>query len=161
MTERELKQKAIKEIARYNKDIISKRQLRDEIMERYKGALAGQPIGHGSGDNRTGDPERRALQIEELEKFSPIATRLKRVSSAFADLFTILDKRKWQEYELFNLMDGIIDHCDNRAINNFAYISRKYKLICCSRSFTTYKSFIVDKVSESILEQENDQTFAV
>jgi hypothetical protein len=147
--EQDIRKIAVKEIASYYLDLKTRNNLKNEILERYKGALAAQPIGSG-GENRTGDPERRCLEIEELEKYSLLAGRIKRVTKAFCNLFQELEKRKWTYEELLNLTDAIIDHCNNRVTNNFAYLTRKYKLTCCANSFFEYKKFVIDYIIEEI-----------
>jgi hypothetical protein len=140
--EQEIRKIAVKEIASYYLDLRMRQNLKNNILERYKGALSAQPIGSGS-DNRTGDPERRFLEIEELEKYSLLAGRIKRVTNVFTILFSKLEK--WNFEELLNLMDSIIDHCHNRVVNNFEYLTRKYKLNISYHTFYRLKAIIIEE----------------
>ena len=135
-------------VARYERDKRRMAELREEIIRRYKGAIAGQPIGHNATDCRTGDPEARSRDIEKLEMDSVLAKRIEAVGLAFNDLRADRYSWGWYEKDTENLILAIQASCDNRKLYAFYGLQQKFKLPFGQDTFIRAKFKVLYRVAE-------------
>ena len=136
-------------VGRINQDKQHLAEKEEEIYMRYKGALAGEPIGHGASDNRTGDPERRTIELEKLSN-GAVAKRVEAVETAFNDLRAY--REKWGDFpeSVEKLILAIVASCDNRKKYGFLGLQRAFDLPYSERSFRDYKARVLTKVAETL-----------
>ena len=138
---------AYRTIARYEQDKRRYAELQEDIMERYKGALAAQPGGHPEGGHVTGDPEKRLLELEALAR-TALYKRIEAVGLAFNDLRAY--RLRWGDTddEMDKLCKAIMASCDNRRLYGFYGLQRTFRLNYGETTFTTSKRRVRDKVIE-------------
>ena len=134
---------ACRAVARYEQDKRRYVELQEDIMERYKGALAAQPGGHPEGGHVTGDPEKRLLDLEKLER-SALAKRIEAVGIAFNDLRVALYPDADKEVD--KLIKAIMAHCDNKYIYAFYGLQKTFRMNYSQATFKRAKRAVLDRV---------------
>lgn len=142
-------------IAGYFKDIKRIAWEKQLIFDRYRGATAEQPMGHGATDNRTGDPERRCLEYERLTTISAPALRINAVEEAFSRLRHKLypDKmmRQLCENDMEQLIRAIVFYCQHRREYPFHLLKQRFDIKYERRQFQNHKKFIANTVAELLM----------